>query len=207
MIAVALEDVFLLVVAAIVTFGLLIASFVYSWIGGTQPASPSPYTGKPLRRAIDIPWDTKAKVLKYMFERTDYANQIISFEHAALCRETGRIFPKCVTWYGAIRVDWRFLNKRYPGDYISWGSLNKEHQKEIRQMHHSMDGYQTHYSSQNSSPNRIEEEYALMKPGPLYVDPATGVLLGWKCVPDTDIEVLIVQRPVEQYLPGIHKKY
>ena len=35
----------------------------------------------------------------------------------------------------------------------------------------------------------------MTRPGPLYVDIETKVLLGWKVVPGTDLEVLIVQKP------------
>ena len=34
-----------------------------------------------------------------------------------------------------------------------------------------------------------------------------GDLLGWKCVPDTELEVLILQLPKPKYIPGLGKKY
>ena len=65
----------------------------------------------------------------------EYDNSIFDFGKAAFCRETGRIFPNVVTWYGTIKVDWTFLNKRYPGNYVSWGSLSEYQQEMIRSAH------------------------------------------------------------------------
>ncbi|HEV8052714.1 MAG TPA: hypothetical protein VGP47_09475, partial [Parachlamydiaceae bacterium] len=79
--------------------------------------------------------------------------------------------------------------------YVSWGSLTAEQQGIIRNGHDSLEGFQTDFSSPNPLPRAVEAKYALSKPGPLYVDINTKVLLGWKCVPDTDLEVLIVQKP------------
>ena len=206
MLAVTLEEMLFLGVSALIVFLLLAFYFWYSWRENDSDIL-SLYSKKPLRRGSDVYWVEKEKVLKYLYKKHDYANRIFDFKKAVLCRETGRIFPDCVTWWGAIKLDWTFLNKRYPENFVSWGSLSKDQQDSIRDKHPSIDGYQTYYSSQNPSPQRVEMDYAMMKPGPLYADPETGILIGWKCVPDTDLEVLIVQRPVERYLPGIHKKY
>jgi hypothetical protein len=45
-------------------------------------------------------------------------------------------------------------------------------------------------------PQEIDSFHALLKPGPLYVDRETKNLLGWKEVPGTEFEVLIVQTPI-----------
>ncbi len=205
--AITQEDTYFLIGTALLVFILLVLYFIMAWRHHKHDVCLSPYSEKPLRRASDINWMAKEKVLRYMYDRIDYANRIFDFKNAALCRETGRIFPNCINWWGTIHVDWKFLNKHFPGNYISWGSLNRDQQEAIKVQHASIDEYQTHYSSRNPAPKNVEKEYALMKPGPLYADPETGILIGWKCVPDTDLEVLIVQRPIERYLPGLHKKY
>lgn len=160
-----------------------------------QPPSPSPYTKFPLRMAMDLSHESKERVLRFLFEMHQYDNPMFDFEKAALCRETGRIFPNVVTWNGTIKIDWTFLNKRYPGNYVSWGSLSDYQQEMIRSTHHTLEGFQTEFSSRESAPSRIEPDYALTSPGPLYVDLDSRVLLGWKSVPLTDLEVLIVQKP------------
>lgn len=124
-----------------------------------------------------------------------YDNRIFDVKKAAICRETGRIFPECITWYDTIKVDWTFIQKRYPGTYVSWGCLTEAQQEAIRDVHETLDGFQTRFSSQTPSPRLVEAKYAFEKPGPLYVDVTTGVLVGWQCVPDTELEVLIVQKP------------
>ena len=65
----------------------------------------------------------------------------------------------------------------------------------IRRQHGSLDGFQTDHSSSQSIPRLVEPEFAYLKPSPLLVDFNTATLMGWKQVPGTDFEVLIVQKP------------
>jgi hypothetical protein len=183
------------IIVLLVFFGLIIW-FIANIIINRRVTSPSPYTNLPLRRGSEIPYMVAEKVLRFMYDMYQYDNRIFDVRKAALCRETGRLFPHALTWYGTIDVDWTFLQKRYPGNYVSWGSLSPEQQEIIKSMHDPLDGYQTEYSCPKPQPRAVERKYAFYKPGPLYVDLDTKVLLGWKCVPDTDLEVLIVQKPV-----------
>lgn len=188
-------------------FLLLIAFFGYSiWVSRTT-TTLSPYTGLPLRSGAEINWMTAEKVLRFLYNMNDYHNRMFDVTRAGFCRETGRLFPDALNWYGVIKVDWSFLNKRFPGRFVSWGSLTEDQKLKISDRHRSLEGFQTKYSSSTPSPRKLEPLYAYAKPGPLYVDVDTGVLLGWKCVPDTELEVLIVQKPQEIYIPGINKKY
>ena len=188
-------------------FLALAASFIFGWWMSRREVAPSPYTGNPLRKGSDLRYLTIEKVLRFLYDMHDYDNRMFDLNRAAICRETGRIFPEAITWYGARKVDWDFLQKRYPGKFVSWGSLPEEQQLLIRDRHVSLEGFQIEYSSPTPVPRSIEPEYAYRKPGPLYVDVESGILLGWKCVPDTELEVLILQKPKEEYIPGIHKKY
>lgn len=120
---------------------------------------------------------------------------MFDLRRAAYCRETGRIFPNVLTWYNTLNVDWNFLNKRYPGNWVSWGSLSDKQQEYALKAHHQLEGYQMERSSRQPQPRLVEPEYAFSKPGPLYIDLDTNIFLGWKCVPDTDYEVLIVTKP------------
>lgn len=181
--------------AVLFTFLSLVASFfIGAWIKRKQIVL-SPYTKTPLRRGEDIPYQTREKVLRYLFFMHEYDNRMFDVRKAAFCRETGRLFPKAVSYFDTIHVDWTFLQKRYPGSYVSWGSLSNEQKEMIKRSHHTLEGYQTENSSRNPAPSMIEPIYAYAIPGPLYVDLETRVLLGWKVVPDTDLEVLIVQKP------------
>lgn len=187
---------------SIILLGVFVAFFiaflVSTWIRRNAEGS-SPYTGLPLRRAQTLPYESAKKILQFLYERQDYDNRMLDLKSAAICRETGRIFPNCVSWLDTITVDWTFLKKRYPGDYVSWGSLTDAQQHRIRMAHYSLDGFQTDRSSSQSAPSAVEKEYIYLKPGPLYVDINTQILIGWQCIPDSDFEVLIVQKPKPTY--------
>lgn len=182
-------------VAFLFTFLLLVAAFFFTAWKRRHAVSLSPYSGLPLRRAADLPYESKKRILQFLYDKHEYDNRIFEFKRASVCRETGRIFTNSVTWLDTIDVDWSFLQKRYPGNYVSWGSLNDTQQTIIREAHTSLNGFQTDFSSPHPAPRAIEVEYAFSKPGPLYVDLVTKVLLGWQCVPGTTFEVLIVKKP------------
>lgn len=173
------------------------------WMDKKGRGSLSPYSRMPLRRGSEISYQAAEKVLRYLYELRQYDNRLFDLRKAAVCRETGRIFPDAITWYDTIRVDWTFINKRHPGKYVSWGSLTEEQQEIVRSKHDTMEGFQTEFSSPNPLPRAIELKYALAKPGPLYVDIETDVLLGWKNVPGTELEVLIVQKPPIIITPSV----
>jgi hypothetical protein len=191
------NQVFLFSFAILATFFLLFAGFFLSWWMRRKEVSLSPYTGVPLRRATSLSYFSMERVLRFLYQMQQYDNRIFEFKKAAICRETGRIFPNCVTWYDTIKVDWSFIQKHYPGTYVSWGSLTEQQKDYIRRTHDSLDGYQTAFSSPTPSPRQVEPQYAFEKPGPLYVDLQANVLVGWQCVPDTELEVLIVQKPIK----------
>ena len=176
-------------------FLALLAVFCFSIWASLREGCPSPYSGLPLRRGSELSYAATVSVLRYLYNYHQYDNRIFEVRKSAVCRETGRIFPNAITWYDTIKVDWSFLQKRYRGHYVSWGSLTPEQQDIVISMHESLEGFQTEFSSANPLPKAIEPRYAWEKPGPLYVDFDTKILLGWKAVPDTDLEVLIVQKP------------
>lgn len=193
--AITYQDAFFFSLAVLIVFFLLLIVFGFGvWIS-RQSNSLSPYSGTPLRLASDLDIETKEKIVRYLYKYHQYDNRIFEFSEASFCRETGRIFQDSVTWYGVAYVDWNFLRQRCPGNYVSWGSLTLSQQEAILNTHGTLEGYQIEFSSLNPSPRAAGKEYTMLKPGPLYVDVENQVLLGWKEVPGTDIEVLIVQKP------------
>lgn len=180
-----------------ISFALLCLFYWLSWRWSERAQSVDPYSGVPLRRASDIPYSSAEKIMRYLYNLKQYDNRIFRLSRSAFCRQTGRIFQDCVSWLDTIHLDWTFLNKRLPGKYVSWGSLTKEQQEDIRSVHKSMEGFQTEVSSSIPVPRLIESEFAYTKPGPLYVDIDTKTLLGWKEIPGTEFEVLIVQKPIK----------
>lgn len=187
-----------IIIFGVVLLGLFLAViaifFISAWVRRKSVAM-SPYSGLPLRRGRELPYDSAKKILQFLYEQHQYDNKMFDLHRAAICRETGRIFPYGVSRLDTIHVDWTFLKKRYPGNYVSWGSLTDVQQQVIRSAHDSLEGFQTDKSSSHPAPSAVEPEFAFSKPGPLYVDINTKVLLGWQCVPGTNFEVLIVQKP------------
>ncbi len=178
------------------SFALLFTAFWFTWWKSKRQGI-CPYTGLPLRPATDLSFFTCERTLQFLYHFRQYDNRVFKLSKAAYSRETGRIFTDCINIFDNIYVDWTFLNKRYPGGYVSWGSLNEDQQKAIRKVHGSLEAFQTETSSPTPSPRAIEPEYCYTKPGPLYVNFETKVLLGWQMVPGTEVEILIVQKPIK----------
>jgi len=188
-----------LLFAALIFFSFIFLAILF-WFGWrlTQRVQVvSPYTGVPLRRMTEVSFFSAERIMLYLYELHQYDNRIFKLSKAAFCRETGRIFQDCVTIFDTIRIDWNFLQKRYPGNWTSWGSLSQETRDEIRKVHTSLDKFQTIESSPSPSPRAIEPSYCYTKPGPLYVDLDSKILLGWQVIPGTEFEVLIVQKPIK----------
>lgn len=188
-------QVLVLSAAICLTFaGLFLAFWLGYWIS-TKQQGQSPYTGSPLRRCTDLTYFAAERVLRYMYNIKQYDNQVFKLRKSAYCRETGRIFINCVSIFNTVNVDWTFISKRYRGNYVSWGSLTRDQKIDIANAHESLEKFQTTISSPEPSPRNVASEYVFVKPGPLYVDVNTKVLVGWQEVPDTGMEVLIVQKP------------
>lgn len=182
-------------IAILAVFVLLLFLFFVNNRLRNREVSPSPYTGLPLRRGEDLSYDSKLAILRYLYNFHEYDNRIFEIRQAAYCRETGRVFFNALTFFDTLEVDWKFLVKRFPGNWVSWGSLTSLQQEAIINSHHTLEGYQIDNSSPAPSPRGITKEYCYTRPGPLYVDVETKILLGWKQVPNTQLEVLIVQKP------------
>lgn len=190
------RDIVLFIFVLFLVILTLLGYFLYTFVGINRHGSTSPYSGLPLRHGSELTFEKKSRIYHFLSSIGDYANRPFNYDKAAFCRETGRVFQNCVSWTGKIVLDWSFINKRHKGNFVSWGSLSPEKQKLIKECHGSMAGFQLEISSKNPSPRLVEEEIAMTKPGPLYADPETNVLVGWQIVPGTELEVLIVQKPL-----------
>jgi len=168
----------------------------FGWWTSQIRGSLSPYTKKPMGLGVDIASSLQVFVDDFMLAHSQPENSPFEFKKAAICPVTGRIFPDCVTRNEIVKLDWTFLEKRYPGNYVSWGSIGLQQQAIIRLCHESLSGYELESSCPNPLPKDVDVFHANLKPGPLYVDLATKILLGWKEVPGTYFEVLIVQKPI-----------
>lgn len=166
------------------------------WWSANRRGTVSPYSGEPMAKGEDLAFSAIQSVEDYLMTVPQPGvNPKIDFMRSAICRRTGRIFPESITRFGTIKLNWSFLNRRHPGTWVSWGSLSESEQALIRSRHLSLDGYQIETSCSLPRPEAVDAYHGLGKPGPLYVDLGTLTLMGWKCVPGTSLEVLIVSLP------------
>jgi hypothetical protein len=153
-----------------------------------------------MRLGIDVARSIAGMVHAFLEEQSQPKNPKIDFVRAAYCPVTGRIFPECVSPAEQVELSWNFINQRCEGTFVSWGSLSEEEKGIVKILHDSFEGFQTEQSSSHHRPEDIEEDLVSLSPGPLYVDRKTKVVMGWKKVPGTYFEVLIVQQPSFQSL-------
>lgn len=191
-----LGAIIVLLLSFVLVIGVMIFLLWIGWFSSKKRGSLSPYSKMPMKLGIDIAPSMRRYVDEFILSHTQPENEPFDFDTAAICQETGRIFPKAVIRGQFVRLGWDFLERRYPGTYVSWGSLSQEEQATLRMLHDTLAGYQIETSCPLALPSQIDSYYALTKPGPLYVDRVKKVLLGWKEVPGTEFEVLIVQLPL-----------
>lgn len=188
----ALLLIFLLVILSLI---FIVGLFALGYWWTIRRGCKCPYVKQPLEPATLLSYEAVEKIHSFMSHLNSEENPAFELKEAAVCRETGRIFPGALGKHGRIYVDWRFLQKRRPGKWASWGSLSEAKQRKVRSMHITLRGYQTENSCPARSPKAISLMYSMTKPGPLYVDMKTGTLMGWKQVPDSNFELLVVQLP------------
>jgi hypothetical protein len=184
----------LLMLALIGLSAVLLGMYWFGWWATEKRGSLSIYTKQPMMLGHDLPFSVRNRIQEFLGSLPQPDNAPFDCAKAAVCRETGRIFPDCV-YRGIVRLNWNFFNQRYPGKWVSWGSLDRRQKALVSLCHRSMDGYQVDCSCPNALPKDIFGDYIMAKPGPLYVDMGTKALLGWKIVPETYFEVPVVQFP------------
>lgn len=186
---------FFIVLALLVVVGLMVGILYLGWWISSRQGSLSPYSHKPMGRGEDLAYSAVERVSSFLDKLEQSDNRPFAMKYAAFCRQTGRIFPSSRSLFGWIRIRKNFLNHRYDRPWVSWGSLSPLEQGEVRRCHDSLDGFQTEVSCPRPRPEDIDAYYSMVKPGPLYVDLSSKELLGWKRIPGTQLEVLIVQHP------------
>jgi hypothetical protein len=190
-------------VFSLILGGLIAILLLFLFLGWKREVirgNRSPYANAVMQFGSDIAKSLQKHINACLDEYPEVDNPQIDFSKAALCPVTGRIFTNCVVRGKTISLDWTFIQKRFQGTFLSWGILSEEEKGVIRVLHSSLEGFQMENSSALARPERVEKEFALLSPGPLYIDRKTNILMGWKLVPGTSFEILIVQRPLFQSL-------
>lgn len=189
------EAIYILFASFVVVLAVLGFLLWYGWYITKKRGSVSPYTKRPMMLGVDVPASIVSRIDAFMKDLPQPENPPFDMKKAAVCRETQRIFPDCVSRGEIISLNWSFLQKRYLGNWVSWGSLPADTQAMIKLCHKDISGFQTQVSSPSPNPQSIDMFFIEQKPGPLYVDVMKKVLLGWKIVPGTYFEVLVVKKP------------
>ncbi len=193
-----MQDAFIVSFFLISIFLILALMLWLGWVTEERRGDVSPYAKVKMRLGIDVARSIQEYINGFLADELKPDNPAIDFTQAAICNETGRIFTNCVNNKGYITLDWSFIQKRLPGTYVSWGALSENEKAIVKLLHGSLDGFQTEQSCPKIRPQDIDREYALLSPGPLYIDRRTKILIGWKKIPGTYFEALIVQRPIYQ---------
>jgi hypothetical protein len=182
---------------------VLVILFLLLWIGWKKEGvrgNKCPYCGRPMRLGIDVARSITEMVNGFLAEQPQPENPQIDFARAAYCPVTGRIFPECVSGTEQISLSWNFIRRRCEGTFVSWGALSEDEKGILKLLHGSLEGFQIEQSSSHLRPEEVEEDFSSLSPGPLYIDRKTKVVVGWKKVPGTYFEVLVVQQPRFQSL-------
>ena len=185
----------LAIVGFLAAAGLLSLFFWLGWRWTHRGTVQSPYADGGLRRVEELTYASVAHLQTFLADLDSAQHPPFDLTQSVICSRSGRIFFSSLNAFGEPSLSWRFLKRYYRGKLVSWGSLSPREQAAVCARHSDMAGYQCALSSPRARPQDVEREYALMKPGPLYVDPERAVLLGWKCVPCTDLEVLVPRYP------------
>lgn len=166
-------------------FFLEIGGICCAWYLFAPKKNLSPYCGKPLVPARLLSFSAMEKLSSFLLHLSDEEFYSVDIDRAAICPETGRIFPNAINRWGSIRISRKFLKKYYSGTLVQWNSLSDQEKKIIQSMHFSL----SHFST---SPHASALHH---KPGPLYADREKKILLGWKRIPGTSLEALVLQIP------------
>jgi hypothetical protein len=170
----------LLLVLAALFIGALMG---LGWWLVNRSGSRSPYTGSVIGKGTDILFPAVRRIHDFLEKKNSVDNLPFSLEKAAVCRQTGRIFPDSINTFGVVRIGRKYVSGYRSGDYRRWADLTAGEREHFLRAHGQLEGYQT-----------VADD-PIARPGPLYIDIKCGTAVGWQCVPGTDLEVLIVQKP------------
>ncbi len=159
----------------VIASGLLLAVFGLGWYVTNRQGARSPFSGKPMIRGHDLTFEAVARLRTHLGKAPQPENPDFQWTHSVVCRETGRVFTDVVNRWGVARVSSNYLKRRYPGTYTPWTALQPSERQAVLARHpqgigaYELDG--------------------------LYVDLTTKTLLGWQRVPETGLQILIVNKP------------
>lgn len=153
----------------------VIALFFYlGWKKTNGVGTCSPFTGSPLRLGKELTFEAAEKIARFLLEHSSKDNPTFDINKAAICPDTGRIFPNCVGPLEVPKVPKNYFSLVASGNFTPFYTLSSEAQERIL----------------SKIPLSLDK-----LPKTLYIDLNSLTLVGWKGVPGTSLEVLIQTRP------------
>jgi hypothetical protein len=174
------------ILGLLVFIGLISLFFALGWYITNRPGAVSPYSKREMAPGSVIAFRSVEKIEDFFEDIQSQENRSFNLERAAVCRETGRIFPNCLSNFDVVTLNRNYLSAVHPGQYIDWEVLGPREQAIILAKHNDVSGYQ------------IGDQRTKFQGQPipsLYVDISTNTLIGWKKVPGTELQILVVQKP------------
>jgi hypothetical protein len=131
-------------------------------------------TGGELAPGDLIAFHSVQRVHDFMLSKPQPENTPFKPKDAAVCRETGRVFPNARDGFGVIRVKSSYPNRRWKGSWVLWKELSRAERSRVEGKHGDLSAYESEG---------------------LYADPFDALIMGWQKVPGTELQVLIVEKP------------
>ena len=164
----------------IIFFSLIIGATYYLYWRTHLKGRKSPFSGKILARGEEIFYASAEKIHLFSSELSQPENAPIDLTKAVFCRETNRIFSSSINAFGEIDLTRNYLKKYYSSKLVSWFRLRESEKLKLASMHTSLEGFQVGKG---------------LFPGPLFVDKKRSILVGWKRIPETEMEIIVIQKP------------
>lgn len=170
-----------MILGFIIFFSLIIGATYYLYWWSHLKGRKSPFSGKLLARGEEIFYACAEKIYFFSSELSQPENASFDLAEAVFCRETNRIFPSSINAFGEINLIRNYLKKYYPSKLVPWFRLTDSEKVKLASMHSSLEGFQ------------IGKSLSL---GPLFVDRKRSILVGWKRIPETKMEIIVIQKPL-----------
>lgn len=156
---------------------LLILIILYAgwkWTNGRW--GKSPFTGANLKLGSELTFDAANKVSRYMLDHSSDQNPGFDITRAAICPDTGRIFPNAIGELEIPKVSKNYLVHLAKGEWTPVSSLSDKGKERLI--------------------NHVED-FSSYAQDSLYIDLNTATLIGWKRVPGTSLQLLI-KTPIQE---------
>ncbi len=163
--------------SALISLLSLLALFSFFALGYffcNRRGARSPFSGKAMRHGKEFSFEAVSKVLAFLEAENDKDNLPFDLEKAAICEETGRIFPDALNAFEVVKLKKPYTKHFYKAKMEALENLSEKEQMDLRE---NCDNFS--FFSKNSS---------------IFVDREKGNILAWKKIPETALELMLVKK-------------